>query len=207
MYNRALQAPDEYRKVGKQKCEKRAVYWGRRWLSATGQMARVRERWVRVSPTMTARNIAWRRSVLGRDNGSNYDDAQQESSRARRSPDRITKTQSPRSHPVLSPHPCQCLDNGRSPPAMENAIINVIHKDKITDCNNYRGVSLVAHAGNAFLKIVTSGLLATTARIAAYSLRNNATFARQDQQSTCCFVPVACQRVLRCCDTRRPSTL
>ena len=38
-------------------------------------------------------------------------------------------------------------------------IIKFLHKKKDrTDCNNYRGISLVAHAGKGLLKIVASRL-------------------------------------------------
>ncbi|MEP5376703.1 MAG: hypothetical protein ABJQ14_13080 [Hyphomicrobiales bacterium] len=41
----------------------------------------------------------------------------------------------------------------------KDAIIKVLHKKKDrTDCNNYRGISLVAHAGKVLLKIVASRL-------------------------------------------------
>ena len=38
---------------------------------------------------------------------------------ARRPPGRITKTRSPQIHPAFSPNPCQCLDDGKTPRAME----------------------------------------------------------------------------------------
>ena len=48
---------------------------------------------------------------------------------------------------------------GQVPQQWKDAIIKVLHKKKDTsDCNNYKGISLVAHAGNVLLKIVASRL-------------------------------------------------
>ena len=48
---------------------------------------------------------------------------------------------------------------GEVPQQWKDAIIKVLHKKKgRTDCNSYRGVSLVAHAGKALLEIVASRL-------------------------------------------------
>ena len=48
---------------------------------------------------------------------------------------------------------------GEAPQPWKDAAIKVLHKKKDrTDCNYYRGISLVAHAGNVFLKIVASRL-------------------------------------------------
>ena len=47
------------------------------------------------------------------------------------------------------------------PQRWRDAVIKVLHKKKDrTECGNYRGISLVAHAGKAFLKIVTTRLSA-----------------------------------------------
>ena len=82
-----------------------------------------------------------------------------ESCRARWSPGRTPETRPPGIRAVLSQHPCQGLGNRRSPPAMDDAIMKVLHeKEDRTDCNTCRGVSLVAHAGNILLKIVASRL-------------------------------------------------
>ena len=41
------------------------------------------------------------------------------------------------------------------PQLWKDAVIQVLHKKKDpTDCGNYRGISLVAHAGKVLLKIV-----------------------------------------------------
>jgi len=48
---------------------------------------------------------------------------------------------------------------GEVPQQWKDAIIKTLHKKKDrTDCNNYRGISLVAHAGKVLLKIVASRL-------------------------------------------------
>ena len=49
------------------------------------------------------------------------------------------------------------LDNivGKVPQQWKDAIIMVLHKKKDrTECGNYRGISLVAHAGKILLKII-----------------------------------------------------
>ena len=66
-------------------------------------------------------------------------------------------------HPVFA----QCFHNilvnvwviGEAPQQWKDAITNVLHKKKDqTDCNNYRGISPVAHAGKVLLKIVACRL-------------------------------------------------
>ena len=67
----------------------------------------------------------------------------------------------------------------------KDTTIKVLHKKKgRSNCNNYRGFSLVAHSGKVLLKMVAS--LLTTARPKGYSPRNSAAFAQHDQWSTCC---------------------
>ena len=45
--------------------------------------------------------------------------------------------------------------DGRVPQRCRDAVLKVLHKKKDrADCGNYRGISLVAHAGKALLKIV-----------------------------------------------------
>ena len=47
------------------------------------------------------------------------------------------------------------------PQRWRDAVIKVLHKKKDrTECGNYRGISLVAHAGKVLLKIVTTRLSA-----------------------------------------------
>ena len=42
-----------------------------------------------------------------------------------------------------------------------DAVTNILHKKKgMTECGNYRGISLVAHAGETLLKIVATRLSA-----------------------------------------------
>ena len=44
---------------------------------------------------------------------------------------------------------------------MARCVIKVLHKEKdMTECDNYCGISLVAHAGKTLLKIVTTRLSA-----------------------------------------------
>ena len=66
-------------------------------------------------------------------------------------------------HPALS----QCFHNilvnawvtGELPQQWNDAIVKVLHKKKDRiNCCNYRGISLVAHAGKVLLKIVGSRL-------------------------------------------------
>ena len=61
----------------------------------------------------------------------------------------------------------QCFHNilvdvrltGEAPQQWKYAIIKVLHETKDrTDCNNYRGISLVAYAGKVLLKIEASRL-------------------------------------------------
>ena len=46
---------------------------------------------------------------------------------------------------------------GEVPQQCKDATIKVLHKQKDrSDCNNYRGISLVAHSGKVLLKVVAS---------------------------------------------------
>ena len=48
---------------------------------------------------------------------------------------------------------------GGVPQQWKDATIKVLHKKKDrTDCGNYRGISLVAHAGKVLLKVIASRL-------------------------------------------------
>ena len=48
---------------------------------------------------------------------------------------------------------------GKVPQRWRDAVIKVLHKKKDrTECGNYRGISLVAHAGKVLLKIVAMRL-------------------------------------------------
>ena len=48
---------------------------------------------------------------------------------------------------------------GQVPQAWKDASIKVLHKKKDkTECGNYRGISLVAHAGKVLLKVVATRL-------------------------------------------------
>ena len=48
---------------------------------------------------------------------------------------------------------------GEGPQQWKDAIIMVLHKNKDrTECCNYRGISLVAHAGKTLLKIIARHL-------------------------------------------------
>ena len=48
---------------------------------------------------------------------------------------------------------------GKVPQRWRDAVIKVLHKKKDrTDCGNYRGISLVVHAGKVLLKIVAKRL-------------------------------------------------
>ena len=51
---------------------------------------------------------------------------------------------------------------GKVPQQWKDAVIAVLHKkgDK-TECGNYRGISLVSHAGKVLLKVVALGLALT----------------------------------------------
>ena len=44
------------------------------------------------------------------------------------------------------------------PQRWRDAVIKVLHKNDRTECGNYRGISLVAHAGKALLKVVATRL-------------------------------------------------
>ena len=66
----------------------------------------------------------------------------------------------------LLPQPvCRYVENGRRPPAVEickwkYATIKVLHtKRDRSDCNNCRGIAIVAHSGNVLVKIVASRLI------------------------------------------------
>ena len=55
--------------------------------------------------------------------------------------------------------------DGQVPQRWRDAVLIVLHKKKgRTDCGNYRGISLVAHAGKVLLKIVATRLGARTAQ-------------------------------------------
>ena len=43
---------------------------------------------------------------------------------------------------------------GRVPQQWKDATINVLHMKYRTECGNYRGISLVVHAGKVLLKII-----------------------------------------------------
>ena len=54
---------------------------------------------------------------------------------------------------------CNIWSGGEVPQQWEYVIIMVLHKKKDqTECGNYRGVSLVAHAGKILLKIIARRL-------------------------------------------------
>ena len=75
---------------------------------------------------------------------------------------------------------------GNVPQQWKDATIKVLHEKKDrSDCNNYRGISLVAHSGKVLLKW-SRPASATTARSKGYSPKNSAAFAPRDQQWTCC---------------------
>ena len=62
---------------------------------------------------------------------------------------------------------------GEVPQEWKDATIKVLHKKKDrTECSNYRGLSLVAHAGKVLLKIVAD--LATSAKKLGSSPKNSA---------------------------------
>ena len=51
------------------------------------------------------------------------------------------------------------MEGGVVPQQWKDAIIKVLHKKKDrTECGNYRGISLVAHAGKILLKIIARRL-------------------------------------------------
>ena len=73
------------------------------------------------------------------------------------------------------------------------SLYKVIHTKKDRpDCNNYRGISVVAHAGKVLLKIVVSRL-SKYCEVGEYSVRNSVALVQQDQQSTCCSSCVDCE--------------
>ena len=58
------------------------------------------------------------------------------------------------------------LKGGGLPQQWKDAIIIVLHKKKDrADCGNYRGVSLVAHAGEILLKIIARHLIEYCERV------------------------------------------
>ena len=61
-----------------------------------------------------------------------------------------------------------------------------------SDCNNYRGISLVAHASIVVSKIVASRL-SNYCEAWGIDLRNSAAFVPYDQQSTCCSSCADCK--------------
>ena len=67
---------------------------------------------------------------------------------------------------------------GKVPQQWKDAVITVLHKkgDK-TECGNYRGISLVPHAGKVLLKVVARRLSATVRRRDCYR-RSSAGFDR-----------------------------
>ena len=67
---------------------------------------------------------------------------------------------------------------GKVPQQWKYAVIAVLHKkgDK-TECGNYRGISLVSHAGKVLLKVVALGLALTVRRRDCYR-RSSAGFDR-----------------------------
>ena len=52
------------------------------------------------------------------------------------------------------------LHQRKVPQRWRDAVINILHKKDRTECGNYRGISLVAHAGKVLLKIVATRLSA-----------------------------------------------
>ena len=55
---------------------------------------------------------------------------------------------------------------GDVPQQWKDAIIKVLHKKKDrTECGNYRGISLLAHAGKILLKIIARHLSAYCERV------------------------------------------
>ena len=74
------------------------------------------------------------------------------------------------------------------PQEWKDATIKVLHKKSDrSDCNNFRGISLVSHAGKVLLKIVANRLiLATSAKHSRYYRRSSAASGRRDPPSTCC---------------------
>ena len=100
-------------------------------------------------------------------------------------------------------HPAfvQCFDNnilvnvwvlGEVLQHWKIAILKVLQNTKDrTDCNNYTGISLLAHTGKVLLKIVTS---ASTARMREQSRRNStATSPPHDQRFVCSSPCAGCK--------------
>ena len=48
---------------------------------------------------------------------------------------------------------------GRVPQLWKDVTIKVLHKKYRTECGNYRGISIVAHAGKVFLKVIAGRLM------------------------------------------------
>ena len=60
---------------------------------------------------------------------------------------------------ISTPFSSACEEGRKSHKKWKDATIKVLHKklDR-SDCNNFRGISLVSHAGNVLLKIVFNRL-------------------------------------------------
>ena len=72
------------------------------------------------------------------------------------------------------------------PQRWQDAAIKVLHKnDRRTECGNYRGISLVAHAGKVFVKIVTTRIRPTAKR-ATYCRRISAGSAHTIRRQIWC---------------------
>ena len=72
------------------------------------------------------------------------------------------------------------------PQRYRDAVISVLHNDRI-ECENYRGISPVLHAGKVFLKIVATRLTASTMRRRNRYLRSSAGSARTTRRRMCCL--------------------
>lgn len=83
------------------------------------------------------------------------------------------------------------------PEQWKYAAIEILHKKDRTQCDNFRGVALVAHAGKALLKIVTRRLSAYITRGGAYFGNNTAAFVPGVRLSTCCSSFAECRRLQR----------
>ena len=82
---------------------------------------------------------------------------------------------------------------GDAPQKWKDAIIKVIQKKKnCSDCNNYRGIVLVAHSGKEMLKMFASPL-SNYCEAGGYSQRNSEEFAQRARQSTCCSPCADCK--------------
>jgi hypothetical protein len=62
---------------------------------------------------------------------------------------------------------CQCWEEGRVPQEMRDSNIVTLYKNKgdRSDCNNYRGISLLCVVGKAFARVVLSRLQLLAARV------------------------------------------